>query len=222
MTYTRCSSIFKYTYRYTKTIAFAKKCVELCWLMAVQDPPLVFGPFPHQRDKFNADLYREYTRSGTMVDFTVWPVLHLYENGPVLSKGVVEPIKEGWTDNRAESRSYGAHDQGQFFETNVRQHHRDLAVDESSRPVSALDTRAYEREVDNLFKSDRYRGGGYSGRSATEPYDVTSVGTRHTSRVDYQQDILPTSHHRQTQERYLNRHSGRQYSSGSHRSPWRF
>ena len=221
MTYSRYSSIFKHSFRYPKTIEFARKCVELCWLMAVQDPPLVFGSLPLCRDKFNADLYREYTRSGTRIDFPVWPALHLYENGPVLSKGVVEPIKESWTDNRTESRSYRALDH--YFDSENQQRNRDLDFDESSRPITAVDTRAYEREVDNIFNAESYRGGGYFGRSATEPADLTSSSTRHTPRVGYQQDTLPTSHYYQALEKYRNRPPGRQYISGSPRAvAWKY
>lgn len=221
MTYTRYSTIFTEKHRYAKTIAFAKKCVELCWLMAVQDPPLVFGPLPQRRDKFNADLFREFTKSGETIDFPVWPVLHLYENGPVLSKGVVEPIKESWADNRTEPRSYRALDRDQFFDTENRQHQRDLGVDESSRPVSEIGTSTSQREVDYLFNTGigRQRVGGHLHTGLD---DLISVGTRHTPSVGYQQDTLPTSHYHHSSENYRNRPSHRQFTHGLHREAWKY
>lgn len=62
--------------------------------MQIQDPPVVFAPLAAQGSVLNTNLYKPYTRSGTHVDFLVWPALLLHEGGPVLAKGVVQGYKK--------------------------------------------------------------------------------------------------------------------------------
>jgi hypothetical protein len=71
--------------------SFIDKCVELCWLMQIQDPPmsLDFG----STKTVDQNRFRFFTRSGNVVDFVVWPALLLHENGPLVQKGVVQPVK---------------------------------------------------------------------------------------------------------------------------------
>lgn len=42
----------------------------------------------------NRDVYQPHTRSGTHVDYVVWPALLLHEGGPVLAKGVAQGYGE--------------------------------------------------------------------------------------------------------------------------------
>lgn len=58
--------------------------------MCVQDPPVVFGPLPGPNAAFDKNEYKEYTQSGTRVDYLVWPVMLLHQDGPVLCKGVAQ------------------------------------------------------------------------------------------------------------------------------------
>lgn len=69
---------------------FVKKCVYLCWLMTVQDPPLVFKIESESNTYFNKDIYKAYTKYGTYIDFIVWPPLLLHESGPLLAKGIAQ------------------------------------------------------------------------------------------------------------------------------------
>ncbi|XP_052798489.1 myosin-9-like [Mya arenaria] len=80
--------------------SFLKECFTLCWLMCVQDPPVVFGPFPRRGDRFETDAYKAYTSSGPFVDFVVWPALYLHEDGPVLCKGIAQGLKRNGFDGR--------------------------------------------------------------------------------------------------------------------------
>lgn len=73
--------------------AFIKKCTELCWLMCLQDPPVVLGADATVGEIFNPDMFKPYTNTGTTVSFNVWPPLLLHENGALLVKGVVQPIR---------------------------------------------------------------------------------------------------------------------------------
>ncbi|XP_053400214.1 uncharacterized protein LOC123557872 [Mercenaria mercenaria] len=70
------------------------KCLYLGWMMVVQSPPLVLHEFPTEKEiKFDKNMYKEYTASGPLVSYVVWPALLLKENGPVVCKGVAEGKK---------------------------------------------------------------------------------------------------------------------------------
>ena len=73
--------------------AYYQKCVELCWLMVVQDPPVVMLSEVNKEATFDRNVWKEYTRSGHTVEYIVWPALLLRDSGPVLAKGVIQPIK---------------------------------------------------------------------------------------------------------------------------------
>ncbi|XP_060565681.1 uncharacterized protein LOC132724742 [Ruditapes philippinarum] len=72
--------------------AYKRKCVELCWLMVVQNPPLILSTTAQQQ--FDTNLYKDYTKRGKYVDYVVWPALLLHEGGPLLSKGVAQGCKK--------------------------------------------------------------------------------------------------------------------------------
>lgn len=88
----RYEEIRKETNRSNRMRTFVEKCVKFCWLSCIQDPPLVLL-YCKNGDKFDDKLFREYQRTGKLVDFMVWPALLLHDKGPVLARGVVEPIK---------------------------------------------------------------------------------------------------------------------------------
>ncbi|XP_060582833.1 uveal autoantigen with coiled-coil domains and ankyrin repeats-like [Ruditapes philippinarum] len=69
---------------------FTAECVEICWFMVIQDPPVVFAPLLSRGENFNNDYYKPYTISGPKVDYAVWPPLLLHEGGPILAKGVAQ------------------------------------------------------------------------------------------------------------------------------------
>ncbi|XP_053400625.1 myosin-9-like [Mercenaria mercenaria] len=73
---------------------YITKCVEICWLMRVQDPPVSLSWTVPEDKSFNGDVYRAYTKSGTHVEYVVWPTIYLYEDGPILMKGVAQGTKQ--------------------------------------------------------------------------------------------------------------------------------
>ncbi|KAL5012120.1 hypothetical protein ScPMuIL_010671 [Solemya velum] len=73
--------------------AYIEKCVELCWYMLVQDPPMDLCWQYKHGDPFPSNSFRSYTASGDKVDYVVWPSLYLYENGSIISKGVCQGLK---------------------------------------------------------------------------------------------------------------------------------
>lgn len=65
---------------------YLEGCMELCWYSAICDPPLeyVFEIGDQLAD------FREYTKSGKVVDFVVWPAMYLCKHGPLMCKGVAQ------------------------------------------------------------------------------------------------------------------------------------
>ncbi|XP_062583077.1 uncharacterized protein LOC134244843 [Saccostrea cucullata] len=70
---------------------YLKKCVQICWLMVAQDPPVYLKTSAKKDNKFDKEIYREFTSSGTKMDYVVWPAILLHEGGPLLKKGVAQP-----------------------------------------------------------------------------------------------------------------------------------
>ncbi|XP_060566871.1 uncharacterized protein LOC132725705 [Ruditapes philippinarum] len=70
---------------------FLNKSIGLCWRMAVQDPPVVVDVNIDRSDELHdSTLYKPYTKSGIYIDYIVWPVLYLHENGNILFKGIAQ------------------------------------------------------------------------------------------------------------------------------------
>ena len=74
----------KYTER------FIRECVEVCWLMNSQDPPVILDTTVVDGRPFDADKYRTYYKTGKVVDYVVWPPMLLHKDGPLLCKGVAQ------------------------------------------------------------------------------------------------------------------------------------
>ncbi|KAH3838529.1 hypothetical protein DPMN_111939 [Dreissena polymorpha] len=102
---------------------YLQECFSICWLMCVQDPPVVFGSLPKNGAAFDKNAYKEYTQSGTTIDFVVWPAMFLFQGGNVLCKGVAQGKYDSYArkheehmrsrDTRSPGRSktpaYGSH-----------------------------------------------------------------------------------------------------------------
>ncbi|XP_052793239.1 uncharacterized protein LOC128227079 [Mya arenaria] len=74
---------------------FINESVDLCWLMAVQDPPVYVDTSVNKHGQpLDTNLYKYYTQKGKLVDYVVWPVLFLTRDGPLLSKGIAQGLVE--------------------------------------------------------------------------------------------------------------------------------
>lgn len=70
---------------------FIRKSIELCWLMAIQEPSVyVDTNVSLTNTPFETFFLKPYTVQGQYVDFIVWPALYLQEGGSILSKGVAQ------------------------------------------------------------------------------------------------------------------------------------
>ncbi|KAK3100592.1 hypothetical protein FSP39_022255, partial [Pinctada imbricata] len=72
--------------------SYISRSVELCWYMCIQDPPVILEFNATHGQVFDDKIYRHFTKSGKTIDYMVWPVMYLHSNGPLLQKGVVQPI----------------------------------------------------------------------------------------------------------------------------------
>ncbi|XP_053399685.1 DNA ligase 1-like isoform X2 [Mercenaria mercenaria] len=74
---------------------YLQKCLELCWLMAIQDPPVHLKcDVCKSGDPFDKNMYKEYTQAGLSIKYAVWPAVFLEKNGALLCKGVVQCAKQ--------------------------------------------------------------------------------------------------------------------------------
>lgn len=73
---------------------YITKCVTLSWLMNVQNPPVFMANDVESGDPFDVNKHKHYTNTGTVVDFVVWPTLHISKQGAILSKGVVQTRRQ--------------------------------------------------------------------------------------------------------------------------------
>lgn len=78
--------------KFSNVLNFAKDVVEVCWWMRCTQPPVHLDFSIPVDGKFSPELYKAYTKSGQTIDYVVWPVMYLHENGPLLSKGVAQPV----------------------------------------------------------------------------------------------------------------------------------
>ena len=72
------------------TKEFIRKSVEICWLMNIQDPPIILDTTVINEKPFDTNKYKVYTVTGKVVEYVVWPAILLHKDGPVLYKGVAQ------------------------------------------------------------------------------------------------------------------------------------
>ncbi|OWF48929.1 girdin-like isoform X2 [Mizuhopecten yessoensis] len=76
-----------------KLTSFVDKCTEICWGMVMQSPRMEFlFPDEGQGKRFDKDKFKEFTRSGDILDFLVWPAMVIQKQGSLLVKGSVQPM----------------------------------------------------------------------------------------------------------------------------------
>ncbi|XP_061165407.1 uncharacterized protein LOC133174327 [Saccostrea echinata] len=73
-----------------RTLTYVRKCVELCWYMCMQDPPMVIIS-PERGQEIDKGLFSLHGRRGKTVEVCVWPALLLHDSGPLVCKGYVLP-----------------------------------------------------------------------------------------------------------------------------------
>nr|XP_022323447.1 uncharacterized protein LOC111124659 isoform X2 [Crassostrea virginica] len=76
-----------------RIMLYVQNCLELCWYMRMQDPPMVIVT-PTKGEEVDKTLFSFHGRRGKTVEVCVWPALLLHENGSLVCKGYVLPEKK--------------------------------------------------------------------------------------------------------------------------------
>ena len=71
--------------------AYVDVCVEVLWLMSVQNPPMAIE-WPEPNSPVNSEKYKEYCKKGKTVKLAVWPAVFLNDKGPLMNKGYAMPV----------------------------------------------------------------------------------------------------------------------------------
>ncbi|XP_063413750.1 uncharacterized protein LOC134696088 [Mytilus trossulus] len=82
---------------------FIIKCSELCWHVLSSNPPMAIDYENFEEQPMDPNKFNKYNRSGTTVEYVVWPALLLHKDGPVLAKGTVQTNYEDKTAPRKKS-----------------------------------------------------------------------------------------------------------------------
>ena len=82
---------------------FGEKCAEVSWFMLACDPPMALQACK-KGEVFQSDKYKAYTKSErnmnqAVVEMPVWPTLLLHDGGPVVTRGIAQPM-EGATSEK--------------------------------------------------------------------------------------------------------------------------
>lgn len=64
-------------------------CIECLWLMCVQDPPMHIT-WLTKGAKYDPAHFNMFMTKGKDVEYTVWPAVFLYKDGPLVTKGYVK------------------------------------------------------------------------------------------------------------------------------------
>ena len=91
------------SYNISRVPDYVKKCLYVCWFMTLQDPPLAFKIETENYQYFNKDVYKAFTKTGSYIEYIVWPPLLLHAGGPLLAKGVAQCILSSKQDKKVDS-----------------------------------------------------------------------------------------------------------------------
>ncbi|XP_052077699.1 uncharacterized protein LOC127715633 isoform X4 [Mytilus californianus] len=95
--------ISSYPESLTSAKHFIMKCSELCWHVLSSNPPMTIDYENFEQQPIDPNKFNKYNRSGTTVEYVVWPALLLHKDGPVLAKGTVQTNYEDKTVPRKKS-----------------------------------------------------------------------------------------------------------------------
>lgn len=115
---------------------YIEKCVELCWMMRIQDPPIYMEADYQTNSAFDSNKMRSYTKAGKLVHFVVWPTFFLHKDGPLLAKGVVQGSKSEIAEEESSHSSADETDDDEKYEiapTVSSDHNKSRTADVSDR-----------------------------------------------------------------------------------------
>lgn len=69
---------------------YIKSCINICWLMSIQSPPVHLDFDIDKKGKFDDKKYKAYSKRGKEIDYMIWPPIYISKGGNLLAKGVAE------------------------------------------------------------------------------------------------------------------------------------
>ncbi|XP_053389736.1 uncharacterized protein LOC128552714 [Mercenaria mercenaria] len=81
---------FKEWFATSSLDSYSVRCIKICWLMNIQNPPVYMEKEVKPGSEFDTSKYKSYTKAGKKLAFVVWPALFLHEGGAILTKGVAQ------------------------------------------------------------------------------------------------------------------------------------
>lgn len=157
---------------------YTNKCIEICWLMNTHNPPLEFDEPPKIGELYDKDSYKEFTVQGDAVSFVVWLPLLIEKDGPVLTKGVVQPIQRSYSTSVSKTKRNISTDKMKV---------RGRQESESERRQRLLHNKEVERKdlyEHNQLKETETRFNDLLRETQHKQHDTTDRRKRHDEEID--------------------------------------
>lgn len=188
-------------YMCTQIQNFTRRCVEITWSMCIQDPPMCFIDRLDRGAKFDSDTFRKYNDGGNKFDYLVWPALLLHRDGPLITKGIAQPIQETLLENfdaRVRSRQSISRSLREELLADEKSGHNSWDPDRVARqesPTVRMGTRGLDKNVvprSPYFAphSSQMPTMSPEERAALSSREIDKARTVHT-RDGYQNDDIP-------------------------------
>jgi len=169
---------------------YVNKCVEICWLMNAQSPPLVLAEPLQAGQTIDTFQYKEFTKHGDTVSFVVWLPLLIEKDGAVLTKGVVQPEpkivtnvpkskpKAAWTRDKVNTKKHDSSDEQSFAtRTHEREKYGKGLTGHRQNFDEHVSRRQADPQIDDFFQDSHYHNrtsniasSGMSPSSISHPY----------------------------------------------------
>lgn len=207
-----------------KLPVYVNKCVEICWLMNTQSPPLVLAEPLHAGQKIDTFQYKEFTKHGDTVSFVVWLPLLIEKDGAVLTKGVVQPEPKivinvpkskpnaASMRDKVNTKKHDSSDEKSFaththerekYDSGLTGHRQYFDEYVSRRPADFFQDSHYHNRTSNITSS------GMSPSSISHPYSQNITTSTYRVRTTGGSDRPSSAYTEQYKDRsdYLNQRS---------------
>ena len=163
--------------KYSVVQMYIKRCTEICWLMAVQDPPMALSTFEDEGNTFRRSKFREYTRTGALVDYAVWPAVLIQDDGDLMAKGVAQCC-DLCSDNETLNK---AGDESDPFPAPVHNKETEIDMEDNGDLMAKGVAQCY----DNGFDNETLDKAGYESDQIPAPVDMTEILENEMTNKEY-------------------------------------
>lgn len=157
--------------------------------MAIQDPPVCLDKKKRKSgDAQNTQEYRAYTQSGKFIEYIVWPVLYLSEDGGVLCKGVAQ-FRKSPTTSVYTRNSDTVPSEKQPLSATLPDMSTELIPQQVGKNTSS-DPRTYTSKLPSNFQTGSViKREGAKAENGTYPADMNPTNTKPVVSTSGQQKI---------------------------------